>query len=335
MKWRIIAFAASIVPFLIIAVTFNVKPEDIFAVGLTGFLAAFAAMMCKLFLQGVKFYYIIGRFHGRLESFWRTISVRIGSEFVTLTTPMFVGGEVVRIFWMNKRGINASKASWMGIFEIVTEVMAAGTLSIAAGVVAIVFGYPAIGIVVLATAIPIVGLWTGLFFMTGKRTFQVPAVFESMAVRIRREKGQQYITKTNQWMTDVCTMSRENFASAGAKRAFVISFMLSLASWVVFGLSFMLISMGTNAVSAIDSVLAVMAGNAIGNMPITVGGSGLTEFGVWAYLNQIAEFTLELPTNSVEWNTIIAWRIATYQLPIPIAWFLLMKMALRKYQKVK
>jgi uncharacterized membrane protein YbhN (UPF0104 family) len=78
-----------------------------------------------------------------------------------------------------------------------------------------------------------------------------------------------------------------------------------------------------------------MAGNAIGNLPITVGGSGLTEFGLWAYLNHLAEFKLELPENSIEWNTIIAWRIATYQLPIPIAWFLLMKMALRKYHKVE
>lgn len=336
MKWRIVAFAASLVPFLIIAVSFNVKPEDILAVGIAGFLAAFAAMMCKLFLQGVKFYYIIGAFHGKLESFWRTIFVRIGSEFVTLTTPMFVGGEVVRIFWMNRRGVGAAKASWIGIFEIVTEVLAAGMLSIIAGIIAILFGYPAIGIVVLATAVPIVGLWTGLFFMTGRKTFQVPVVLERLAVRIRKEKGKKYVGKTNQWMNDVCTMSQENFGSSESKKVFVNSFALSLASWIVFGLSFMLISMGTqNTVSAIESVLAVMAGNAIGNMPITVGGSGLTEFGVWAYLNQIAEFTLEFPTNSVEWNTIIAWRIATYQLPIPIAWFLLMKMALRKYHKAE
>ncbi|MEM3172591.1 MAG: lysylphosphatidylglycerol synthase transmembrane domain-containing protein [Candidatus Nitrosotenuis sp.] len=336
MNWRIVSFAASLVPFVIIAISFNVKPEDIFAVGIVGFLAAFAAMMCKLLLQGIKFYYIIRVFHGRLETFWKTIFVRIGSEFVTLTTPMFVGGEVVRIYWMNKRGINTAKASWIGIFEIVTEVLAAGLVSIIAGIVAIIWGYSAIGILVLGTSIPIVSLWAGLFFSTGKKTYQVPEVFVNLAVRIRKEKGQQYIQKTNQWMDDICTMSRENFRSKDAKRAFAISFALSLASWLVFGISFMLISSGTeNTVSAIDSILAVMAGNAIGNLPITVGGSGLTEFGVWAYLNHLAEFKLELPENSVEWNTIIAWRIATYQLPIPIAWFLLMKMALRKYQKVE
>ena len=334
MNWRIIAFLASLIPFIIIAIQFKIKPEDIFAVGMINFLAAFAAMMCKLFLQGAKFYYIINKFHGKLESLWRTIFVRIGSEFVTLTTPMFVGGEVVRIYWMNKRGMSTAKASWIGIFEIVTEVLAAGFLSIAAGLFAILNGYVIIGTVVLATATPIVGLWTGLFFLTAKRTFQVPKILTNLIVKLRKDKGQLYLEKTNQWMNDVCMMSREILRSRKAQKAFVVSLLISFASWIVFGMSFMLISAGTeNTVHAIESIFAVMAGNAIGNMPITVGGSGLTEFGVWAYLNHLNDFKLELPKNSVDWNTIIAWRIATYQLPIPIAWFLLMKMALRKYNK--
>jgi hypothetical protein len=336
MNWRIVAFVASLIPFIIIAIKFDVKPQDIFAVGIVNFLAAFAAMMGKLFLQGIKFHYIIRVFHGKIESLWRTIFVRIGSEFVTMTTPMFVGGEVVRIYWMNKRGLSTSKASWLGIFEIVTEVLAAGVLSVLAGVVAIVSGYAMIGAMVLGTSIPVVGIWTVLFFLTAKRKFQVPRVFANIILKFRKEKGRQYLDKTNQWMADVCVMTRENFSSTHAKKAFAVSFLISLASWLVFGVSFMLISFGgERTITAIESVLAVMAGNAIGNLPITVGGSGLTEFGTWAYLSHINEFKLELPQDSVEWNTIIAWRIATYQLPIPIAWFLLMKMALRKYEKIQ
>jgi hypothetical protein len=334
LNWRIVAFVASLIPFVIIAISFKVKPEDIFAIGIVNFLAAFAAMMGKLFLQGVKFHYIIGKFHGSLESLWRTIFVRIGSEFVTMTTPMFVGGEVVRIYWMNKRGMSAGKASWIGIFEIVTEVLAAGILSVSAGVYAIVSGYVIIGIIVLGTALPVVGIWSVLFLLSSKKTFQVPSSFANLAIKLRKEKGTEYINKTNQWMNDICTMSRENLRSKEAQKAFVVALLISLASWLVFGISFMLILAGTeHAINAIQSIFAVMAGNAIGNLPITVGGSGLTEFGVWSYLNHLDDFVLELPENNVEWNTIIAWRIATYQLPIPIAWFLLMKMALRKYHK--
>lgn len=336
MNWRIIAFLASLVPFIIIAVSFKVRPEDIFAIGLINFLAAFGAMMCKLFLQGVKFHYIIHKFHGSVETFWKTIFVRIGSEFVTMTTPMFVGGEVVRIYWMNKRGLSAAKASWLGIFEIVTEVLAAGTLAVSAGIVAIISGYTIIGVIVLATSIPIVSMWVGLFFFSSKITFQVPSAFSKIIMRFGKERGVHYLEKTNQWMNEICTMSRQNIKLKETKKAFVVTFAISLASWAVFGLSFMLILAGSeNAISATESIFAVMAGNSIGNLPITVGGSGLTEFGVWAYLNHLSEFKLELPENSVEWNSIIAWRIATYQLPIPITWFLLMKMALRKYEKLE
>jgi hypothetical protein len=331
MNWRIIAFLASLVPFLIIAIQFHIKPEDIFAVGIINFVAAFAAIMLKLFLQGVKFHYIIRTFHGSLESLWRTIFVRIGSEFVTMTTPMFVGGEVVRIYWMKKRGMSTAKASWLGIFEIVTEVLAAGVLSILAGVFALVNGYTVIGIVVLAAAIPIVGLWVGLFFLSSKRTFHVPKTFCNLIIKFRKEKGVHYIEKTNEWMNDICTMSRENFQSKQVKKAFFVTLAISFAAWGVYGISFMLIAESVRTIDPITSIFAVMAGNAIGNLPITVGGSGLTEFGIWAYLNHIGSFALELPQNNVDWNTIIAWRIATYQIPIPIAWLLLMKMALRKY----
>lgn len=282
MNWRIVAFVASLIPFIVIAIQFDVKPEDVFAVGIVNFVAAFAAMMGKLFLQGIKFYYIIGVFHEKLESLWRTIFVRIGSEFVTMTTPMFVGGEVVRIYWMNKRGVSTSKASWLGIFEIVTEVLAAGTLSIIAGVVAIASGYTVIGVIVLGTTIPVVGIWTVLFFLTANRNFQVPKFCVNLVLKFRKEKGQKYLDKTNQWMTDICKMTRENIRSPHAKKAFIVSFFISLASWMVFGISFMLISFGSEStVSTIESILAVMAGNAIGNMPITVGGSGLAEFGTW------------------------------------------------------
>ncbi len=331
MNWRIVAFLASLVPFLIIAIQFHIKPEDVFAVGIINFLAAFAAILLKLFLQGVKFHYIIRTFHGSLESLWRTIFVRIGSEFVTMTTPMFVGGEVVRIYWMKKRGMSTAKASWLGIFEIVTEVLAAGVLSILAGILALVNGYTVIGIVVLAAAIPIVGLWIGLFFLSSKRTFHVPKTFCNLIIKFRKDKGVQYIEKTNEWMNDICTMSRKNFQSRQVKKAFLVTLAISFAAWGVYGISFMLIAQNTRAIDPIASIFAVMAGNAIGNLPITVGGSGLTEFGIWAYLNHVSSFALELPQNNVDWNTIIAWRIATYQIPIPIAWLLLMKMALRKY----
>ena len=64
-----------------------------------------------------------------------------------------------------------------------------------------------------------------------------------------------------------------------------MSFLLYLGAF--YGISFMIIAMGTGyLISAFDSIMAVMGANAIGNLPITVGGSGLAEFGIVAYLEQ-------------------------------------------------
>jgi hypothetical protein len=81
--------------------------------------------------------------------------------------------------------------------------------------------------------------------------------------------------------------------------------------------------------------MAVMGANAIGNLPITIGGSGLAEFGIVAYLNNLNPFNLVIPEEGLEWNAVIGWRIATYYVPIAITWVLLVKLALSKYTKPK
>jgi uncharacterized membrane protein YbhN (UPF0104 family) len=81
--------------------------------------------------------------------------------------------------------------------------------------------------------------------------------------------------------------------------------------------------------------MAVMGANAIGNLPITVGGSGLAEFGIVAYLNNQNPFNLEILEGNTIWNTVIGWRIATYYVPIAVTWLLLVKLALSKYNKTE
>jgi len=58
MNWRLVAIPVTIIPILIIAIQFDIKIEDILAIGLFPFVGAIVAMMIKLGLQGVKFAYI-------------------------------------------------------------------------------------------------------------------------------------------------------------------------------------------------------------------------------------------------------------------------------------
>ena len=336
MNWKLLAIPVSIIPFLIIAFTFNVSLANILAVGMVSFSVAAFAMACKLFTQGLKFNYLVKKLLGPVDVNWRTISVRIGSEFVTSTTPSFVGGELVRIMWLNKKGVPVGKASYVTIVEIVTEVLVSGILAISAAAFSFAYGAYAVAIAILAVSLPVTGVWATLFFLSAKRTFQVPSLIYNIAKKIGKERSLNYLDKTNLWMKEICDMSRETRNNKQIKKAFAVSMIISAFTWSFYGISFMIIANGAGyAIDFIHSLMAAMAANAVGNLPVTIGGSGLTEFTIWAYLGHLNTLTYEAAKNSMQWNIIIAWRIATYHVGLVISWIFLMKVVYPSIKKAK
>ena len=334
MNWRLVAIPVTLIPIFIIAIQFDIQIDDILAIGLFPFIGAIVAMMIKLVLQGIKFAYITKKYLGNTDSFLKLIGVRVGSEFIKFTTPMFIGAEFIVIYYLKKKGVALSKATWIALVDIVTEVLAAGLLSMLAGIIALLNGAYVVGIVILATSISITSLWMVMFFLSSKHTFQVPNILETLAKKLGKEKGTKIINQTNDWMEETCTMIRENIQTPESKKIFTVSFFFSLASWSFYGISFMIIAMGTGyLINAFDSIMAVMGANAIGNLPITIGGSGLAEFGIISYLNNLNPFDFTITEGIVGWDAVIGWRIATYYVPIAITWILLVKLALSKIPK--
>ena len=336
MNWRIVAIPVTLIPIILIAIQFDIKIEDILAIGIFPFVGAIIAMMIKLGLQGIKFAYITRKYLGNTDSFLKLVGVRVGSEFIKFTTPMFIGAEFIVIYYLKKKGIELSKATWIALVDIVTEVLAAGLLSMLAGIIALLNGAYVVGIVILATSISITSLWMVMFFLSSKHTFQVPNVLEALVTKLGKEKGTKIINQTNNWMEETCTMIRENIKTPESKKIFTVSFLLSIVSWSFYGISFMIIAMGTGyIISIFDSIMAVMGANAIGNLPITIGGSGLAEFGIIAYLNNLNPFDFTITEGILAWDAVIGWRIATYYVPIAITWLLLVKLALSKIPKTQ
>jgi len=334
MNWRLAAIPVTLIPIFIIAIQFDIKLEDVLAIGFFPFVGAVLAMMIKLGLQGVKFAYITRKYLGSIDSFRKLIGVRVGSEFIKFTTPMFVGAEFIVIYYLKKKGVELSKATWIAIMDIVTEVLAAGLLSIIAGIIALLNGAYVVAAIILATSIFVTTLWMVMFFLSSKHTFQVPKLLASIVKKLGKEKGVKIVDQTNSWMEDTCTMIRQNIKTPESKKIFTVSFLFSFASWLFYGISFMIIAMGTGyVINAFDSIMAVMGANAIGNLPITIGGSGLAEFGIVAYLNNLNPFDFDLSEGVVAWDVVIGWRIATYYVPILITWLLLVKLALSKISK--
>ena len=90
----------------------------------------------------------------------------MAGEFVTQTTPSFVGGEIVRIAWLVKNGVSTGDAAWVATTEIIADVFAGTVLAFMAGALALFHGGTFIGIVVILVTIPIIQflVFGGTFF---------------------------------------------------------------------------------------------------------------------------------------------------------------------------
>jgi uncharacterized membrane protein YbhN (UPF0104 family) len=75
---------------------------------------------------------------------------------------------------------------------------------------------------------------------------------------------------------------------------------------LISGLILWLLLAPGGAIDPISSVLAVFAVQALASVPVTVGGSGISELGLQWYLSTVYGFS--------SWATVVLWRLVSYQL---------------------
>jgi hypothetical protein len=333
LNWRLIAIPVSVVPFIILFITANVSPQDIFAVGLIPFVASAAAEIARFMLQAARFKYFIKRFIGYdVSSTGKTISARLAGEFVTQTTPSYVGGEFVRIAWLSKNGVPAGKAAWVATMEIIADVFVGSMLAFIAGAFAIYKGGSFAGAAIILVTIPTFAVWLAVVLFSAKRNLRLPSFSQRIAEKfMQKEKAGNLIKTANTAIADLCKMSRENFNSKKAIRTFAIGMGITFVAFIFHGLSFMALANTAENIGFFDSLMATSASVAVASLPVTIGGSGLAELGIWAYISNVSEIpALGDVAGDPRWTVIIAWRIATYHVPLVIMWVAIMRLALGK-----
>jgi uncharacterized protein (TIRG00374 family) len=334
LKWRLIAVAVSLIPFLLLFTFTPVSPADVFSVGPIPFLLSVSAVMVRILLQAYRFRYFINHFIGpNYSTTFKTMNARIAGEFVTQTTPSFIGGEIVRIAWLIKNGVPAGKAAWVATAEIIADVFAGCILAFIAGGVAIFGGGSFIGILVIVVAIPTFCFWFLVVILSASRNMQLPKFALRLTNKVlSKEKSERLINSTNIALADLCKMSRENFTSFNSVKVFSVGMAITFVAFAFQGISFLVLadSVGHH-VGFFQSFMATSASTALSTLPITIGGSGLAELGVWAYITNISTIpNLTDVLNSSQLSVIIAWRIATYHVPLVVMWIALMKITIGK-----
>jgi hypothetical protein len=127
-------------------------------------------------------------------------------------------------------------------------------------------------------------------------------------------------------------MSRENFNSVRAVKIFAIGLAITFVAFLLQGVSFMILANSVGSrIGLFESLLATSASTALSTLPVTIGGSGLAELGIWAYISNLNGIpSLKDVVNDSQLSVIIAWRIASYHIPLIIMWIALMKLTIGK-----
>jgi glycosyltransferase 2 family protein len=334
LNWRLIAVLVSFLPVILLFIFSPVSVTDIFSVGIAPFLMAVLFSLAKVFLQAYRFKYFVDKFLGyKVSSSFKLISVRIGSEFVTNTTPSYIGGEIVRIAWLTKNKVPAGIAAWITTMEIIADVFVGTILALFAGIIALYNGAMLIGTIIILISSFIFGFWLIVVILSAHYNIQLPNVITKLVRRfLSYERSDKIINYTNSAISDLCTMSRENFNSKRTIKIFFVGMVLTFFAFACLGASFLVLGgLIESDLGLYDSILATAASTELGSLPITVGGSGLTEIGLWAYvsgLNNLPSLNEVLKDSHLD--VIISWRIASYHIPLMIMWIVLMRLTVIK-----
>jgi glycosyltransferase 2 family protein len=334
LNWRLIAVLVSFLPVILLFIFSPVSVTDIFSVGIAPFLMAVLFSLAKVFLQAYRFKYFVDKFLGyKVSSSFKLITVRIGSEFVTNTTPSYIGGEIVRIAWLTKNKVPAGIAAWITTMEIIADVFVGTILALFAGIIALYNGAILIGTIIILISSFIFGFWLIVVILSAHYNIQLPNVITKLVRRfLSYERSDKIINYTNSAISDLCTMSRENFNSKRTIKIFFVGMVLTFFAFACLGASFLVLGgLIESDLGLYDSILATAASTELGSLPITVGGSGLTEIGLWAYvsgLNNLPSLNEVLKDSHLD--VIISWRIATYHIPLMIMWLVLMRLTVTK-----
>ena len=290
--------------------------------------------LTKVFLQAFRFKYFVDKFLDyKIASSFKLISVRIGSEFVTNTTPSYIGGEIVRIVWLTKNKVPAGIAAWIATMEIIADVFVGTILALFAGIIAIYNGAILIGTIIILISSLIFGFWLIVLIFSAHYNIQLPKFMTKLINRfLSKERAEKIINYTNSALSDLCTMSRENFNSKRIIKIFFVGIVITFFAFACLGASFLVLGgLVESNLELYKSILATAASTELGSLPITVGGSGLTELGLWAYVSGLDHLpSINDVLQDSHLDVIISWRIASYHIPLVIMWVLLMRLTIDK-----
>jgi uncharacterized protein (TIRG00374 family) len=307
-RWVALGLILSSSVVVVISISSGVTLSDLARLGYLQFGLAVLVSSARLLLQVLRFkVMVIGLIPEALPNLKGITTARMGSEFVALSTPASIGGEFLRAAWLKGKGVPGGKALWIGYFEVLIDVYVGSALALVAAAFAFSRGATAIGFTIGTVASVLIVAYTAVFLVPALRGIPVMSrkLFGFMERFVGARRAHRLEAAVQRGSTSFSLAARSllswNSLPVILKVAglTVIQAILSgMALWLV------LTSAGLR-IDLLSSTLVTYGALAVAAIPISIGGSGLIELAVQAYLSSVFGFS--------SWAAIVFWRIASYQ----------------------
>ncbi len=315
----------------VIAISFfsGVTLSDFAAFGLLPFVVAGALSSLRLLVQVLRYRVTVFGLSGVPRSNFKDLTiVRVGSEFVSLTTPSLIGGVVVRAAWLAQRGVDSGRAFWIAYFEVLLDVYVGSAFALAASVYAFSKGATIIGSTIAAIVIFQLALYTTIFLIPALRGIHAfPKFFFKISQYFVGGNKSKILEEKVNRASRTFSLSARSILRHDALPIVLKALALTLVDALLLGLSLWIIltRSGLNTISLPLAAVVSFGVSTIAFLPISIGGSGVAEFAMHTYLSDVMGFA--------SWASVIIWRIVSFQLlliPTGIAFIVLLRKVTRQ-----
>ncbi|MDA4115148.1 MAG: flippase-like domain-containing protein [Thaumarchaeota archaeon] len=312
LKWAAAGLVLSSAVVIAITIFSGVTLSDLAKLGYLTFGLAAAVSACRLLVQIARFRVVTTGLSSDTKMDLTGLPItRVASEFVSESTPATSMGVFLRTSWLAGKGVDGGRALWIGYFEVLIEIYVGGGLALIAAAYALSRGSVALGssIAVIATVL-IVG-YTLVFVIPAVKTIKVPhRVFGIMSRLIGGPRAtalylRAVVGSLNFSLAARAIVSRRTLPVVvkAVLLTLLEDFLEGAALWLVLNAAGLKIDL-------VSATLAAYGVAAVAQLPITIGGAGVTELTMQAYLVSVYGFS--------SWAAVVLWRIATYQVMLAV-----------------
>jgi len=312
MKWIALGLLLTSAVVIAISILSGVTFSDLTRLGYLTFALAAGVCASKLVVQILRFRVITLGLAGDPKPDIRGLALtRVASEFVSLSTPATSMGVFIRTSWLTGKGIDGGKALAIGYFEVLIEIYVGAGLALVAALYILTRGAAVLGFTILAVAVILIAGYTLIFIVPALKGVKVPHFFYTFTRFLiggprADDLYLRAVVGSLNFSLSAREIARRKYLPIVVKAVgltIIEDFLVGAALWIILNASGLKIGLVSSTIAAYGVV-------AIAQIPVSIGGAGITELTMQSYLTVVYGFST--------WAPVVLWRIATYQVLLAI-----------------